>query len=117
MAGFPTVTAAVGNFRWQYPTYAAHENGSRSLEREAAKYAKAYRVDEAWLLTGQGKGPSGEVRRQSDGSEALLAIYDSLPEEFRARLLDDARILRAAADMLAPDQLEPRSLRALGTKG
>ncbi len=84
--------------------------------RHAREHAGFPTVDEAWLLTGQGKGPNGAVHRRSDDSDALLAIYDSLPEVFRVRLLDDARILRAAADRLAPDQLGPQFHQALDTK-
>ncbi len=77
-AGFVGPSEASAHFKWKLPTYASHENGWRSYHKSAGKYAKAYRVDEAWLLTGQGKGPEGEVHRRSDGSDALLAMYTEL---------------------------------------
>ncbi len=59
--GFPSARAAAEYFGWVYDSYAQHENGTRGISRAAAKYAHAYRVSEAWLLTGEGVGPGGEV--------------------------------------------------------
>lgn len=56
---FPDAKAAATFFGWSYNTYAQHENGTRGIGRAAGKYAQAYRVSEGWLLTGEGKGPSG----------------------------------------------------------
>lgn len=58
--GFEDAKAAAKFFGWSYDTYAQHENGTRGLSRAAGKYAKAFRVSEAWLLTGEGQGP-GQV--------------------------------------------------------
>lgn len=56
-AGFATATDAATRFRWKVPTYLGHENGSRGFRGQtAAKYAKAFRVSQAWLLTGEGQG-------------------------------------------------------------
>lgn len=55
--GFDDAKAAAKFFNWSYDTYAQHENGTRGITRAAAKYAKAFRVSEAWLLTGEGTGP------------------------------------------------------------
>ena len=115
-AGFSGPAAAAAHFRWRAPAYTSHENGWRGYMKVAAQYARAFRVDEAWLLTGQGKGPGGQVSRD-DGHDTLLEIYDSLPPEFRARLLDDARILRAAADTLSPDQPVLPALRLRAGEG
>lgn len=60
--GFESARAASEYFGWKYDTYAQHENGTRGITRAAEKYAKAFRVSEAWLLTGEGIGPDGEVR-------------------------------------------------------
>lgn len=78
--GFEDAKAAAKFFGWSYDTYAQHENGTRGLVRAAAKYAKAFRVSEAWLLTGEGQG-SGRVAevplkgRVGAGAE-VLAIDD-----------------------------------------
>ncbi|RVD14247.1 MAG: LexA family transcriptional regulator [Mesorhizobium sp.] len=55
--GFATAKDAAKYFGWSYDTYAQHENGTRGIGRASEKYAKAYRVGEGWLLTGEGDGP------------------------------------------------------------
>lgn len=59
--GFASAKDACAYFGWNYSSYSQHERGERGLSRAAAKYAAAYRVSEGWLLTGEGKGPDGEV--------------------------------------------------------
>jgi hypothetical protein len=94
-AGFPAAAAAA-RFGWPYPTYAQHEGGS-GLGRNSARYARAFKVSEGWLLTGSGSGLSPET-------DELLKIYQSLPEEYRRHLLEDARILRRASGTPEPDE-------------
>lgn len=55
--GIKTAAEAALRFGWRYATYAQHENGERGLARSAKKYAAAYGVSEAWLLTGEGESP------------------------------------------------------------
>ncbi|WP_235915789.1 XRE family transcriptional regulator [Brucella anthropi] len=55
--GFKTAKSACDFFGWNYNSYAQHEQGNRGISRVSSKYAKAYRVSEAWLLTGEGVGP------------------------------------------------------------
>jgi hypothetical protein len=98
-AGFPSASAAATRFGWTYPTYAGHEGGA-GLGRNAARYARAFRVSEAWLLTGSGAGLSPE-------SEELVAIYQLLPQEYRQRLLEEARIFRRASGTPEPDEEDP----------
>lgn len=62
-------------------TYHQHENGQRGIGRVAADYAKAFKVSEAWLLTGEGQGP-GE--RKS---------YDRLLNELRLEAPDMADLI------------------------
>ncbi len=52
--GFDTAKDAARYFGWTYETYIQHEQGIRGISRAASKYAKAFRVSEAWLLTGEG---------------------------------------------------------------
>lgn len=59
--GFRSAKAAVDYFGWSYPTYKQHEQGIRGIGRAAAKYARAFRVSEGWLLTGEGEGPGPTV--------------------------------------------------------
>lgn len=54
-AGYATATDAARAFGWQPPTYLAHENGTRGINRSrAVSYARAFHVSLPWLLTGQG---------------------------------------------------------------
>jgi hypothetical protein len=55
-AGFADATAAARHFGWIIPTYFAHENGTRGFSFRTAKiYATAFKIDVAWLVTGQGR--------------------------------------------------------------
>ncbi len=57
-AGFDTGRAAADRFGWTYPTYSSHENGGRDPRIGAVQdYARAFDVDEQWLLWGKGRGP------------------------------------------------------------
>ncbi len=50
-AGFSTAAAAARRLGVAYPTYAAHENGSRGIgNEELLAYAKAFKVEASWLL-------------------------------------------------------------------
>jgi len=45
-----------------YPTYAGHENGSRGLQKNLARYAQFFRVSVDWLLRGRGAEPSEDIK-------------------------------------------------------
>jgi len=54
-AGFKSARAAAIRYNWTPSTYASHENGQTPVPRDAAKaYAKAFKVDVAWLLNIEG---------------------------------------------------------------
>lgn len=71
--GFQTAKDAAAYFGWSYPTYAQHEQGKRGIGRKAKQYAKAFRVSEAWLLTGEGDKPGPVVPLVSLVSAGRLA--------------------------------------------
>jgi SOS-response transcriptional repressor LexA len=52
--GFKTRRAACNYYGWNYDTYIQHERSERGIGKMAARYAQAYQVSEAWLLTGEG---------------------------------------------------------------
>lgn len=66
-AGYDTATAAAEALGIKYPTYAAHENGSRGVPRNMDRYARFFRVSLDWLLEGQGPGPHLASRDQAAG--------------------------------------------------
>ena len=54
-AGFETASDAAARFGWNKFTYLSHENGNRNITiKKAREYAKAFKVDPTWLLTGEG---------------------------------------------------------------
>lgn len=53
-AGFDSATAAARRFGWTVSTYSSHENGQTPVPVKAAeRYAKAFKVSPAWILTGE----------------------------------------------------------------
>ncbi|WP_208442239.1 helix-turn-helix domain-containing protein [Bartonella raoultii] len=56
--GFRSAKEAARYFGWNYSSYIQHEQGLRGISRASKKYAKAFRISEGWLLTGEGEGPS-----------------------------------------------------------
>lgn len=52
-AGYETARAACDAFGFTYDTYIQHERGERGLSRAAKRYADAFGVRVAWLLTGE----------------------------------------------------------------
>lgn len=54
-AQFSSAMAAAKRFGWASSTYSAHENGQNEFSVDVAeKYAKAFKVSAAWLLTEEG---------------------------------------------------------------
>lgn len=52
-AGWPSARSAAIAHNWTVSTYGAHENGTNDFDDEqASRYARAFRVDPIWLLTG-----------------------------------------------------------------
>lgn len=87
-AKFPTARAAATRFGWSYHTYVQHENGTRGIGRSAGKYAKAFKVSEGWLLTGEGAGPGSHSsidRRLDelwlDHPDIAQVLHDSIEEQ------------------------------------
>lgn len=68
-----------------YQTYAAHENGNRTFDVETAvAYARKFKVSLDWLLTGQGRGPGGQIVEPKITDEpqilAMLARIEGLTD-------------------------------------
>lgn len=55
-AGFEYAQDAAAALGVKYPTYAAHENGSRQFTQSAALYAKRFKTTIDWLLLGKPDG-------------------------------------------------------------
>lgn len=91
-----TATEAAERFGWNQHTYILHENGGRGIARAAKRYAAAYKVSEAWLLTGTGPGP-GE---HAEAISRLTTAYREAPQEMRDHLLREAEHILLAAEAL-----------------
>lgn len=90
--GFATPKDAARFFGWTYETYIQHEQGIRGISRASGKYAKAFRVSEAWLLTGE-----GDLNEPLTAEESLLLkAFGALSPQGRAALLQVARTLEDA---------------------
>lgn len=74
-AGYERPADAARAFGWKEPTYHGHENGSRGLTPDAVlTYARAFKVDPAWLLWGGQRGGVTAVASQDD--EVTVPVYD-----------------------------------------
>lgn len=65
-AGFETPSDAAKAFGWTVSTYISHENGTRGLRTDVAtRYAKAFRVKPAYILTGEGSQKAPQSPREA----------------------------------------------------
>jgi hypothetical protein len=80
MRNYPSARAAAHMNRWNVNTYKSHEGGMRrkdNLPDDASKkYAKAFNINRAWLLTGQGDPlkPEGPDATPEELAAALALI-------------------------------------------
>lgn len=76
-AGYASAKSAAERFGWNYNTYSQHERGHVGIGRMAANYARAFRVSEAWLLTGE------DMRRPASRIPLLGAAAGSVAGAWR----------------------------------
>jgi transcriptional regulator with XRE-family HTH domain len=75
-AGFSTAQEACDRFGWSYPTYSGHENGSRGFKTASAEeYARAFRVDLGWLITGNSRPRPASVDTSLGFAEPGMEIW------------------------------------------
>ncbi|UWQ16137.1 helix-turn-helix transcriptional regulator [Jannaschia sp. M317] len=77
-AGYETAADAARRLGMKVPTYTGHENGSRGIKADTIRsYARAFKVDEQWLLFGKGRGPGAVRGSTADGfSEPALVPFE-----------------------------------------
>jgi transcriptional regulator with XRE-family HTH domain len=84
-AGYATAHEAAAAADMTPSTYMGHENGSRGMNTQAAmRYGKLFRVNWAWLLSGEGanKAPEPEESMRlytNDKGEAVLELRKKMP--------------------------------------
>ena len=91
-AGFADATAAANAFGINENTYRSHENGARGLKAGTAKrYAKVFHTSAAWLLTGEGDGPTDVTRSLTVDPADLRKIVSLLlrAQNTEQRLADE----------------------------
>jgi phage repressor protein C with HTH and peptisase S24 domain len=92
-AGFRSARSAALKFGWNPSTYAAHENGQNGYDPGTAeRYARAFKVRSAWLLTADGPRERAPRRPASEDPEGILTIWESMAPAERQRAL---RVLKA----------------------
>jgi DNA-binding XRE family transcriptional regulator len=91
-AGYETATDAANAFGWNAVTYRAHESGERGLRPAVAeRYARAFRVSAAWLMTGEGP--------QDQSSAEIIDIWNRLLDAgARREVLDFAKYKASKTD-------------------
>ncbi len=100
-AGFASAQDACARFGWSYPTYSGHENGSRGYKTgKAEEYARAFRVDLAWLLTGIGHPRPDSAARHAGLAEPGMLMWTGRSDVVTAafRNLRHPVVYRAAQD-------------------
>lgn len=94
-AGYDTAADAARRFSWNVNTYSSNENGNRAFSRtKAIDYAKAFKVDLEWLLTGKGDIKANLSKEQAE----VINILDHLPPSRRSEFLRYGRFLQNQND-------------------
>jgi transcriptional regulator with XRE-family HTH domain len=79
-AGYKSAPEAARAFGWNINTTNSNENGNRTFSRTSAeKYARAYKVNLDWLLTGR-----GQMKAQDPEGAEIVDIWTRIPERDRA---------------------------------
>lgn len=108
--GFKSIKDAATFFGWSYPTYAQHEQGVRGIGKVAARYARAFRVSEAWLLTGEGESPEEPkvpLMGIAAGSNTGQNIMHDIPIDYVSRPPALANVADAYAIWVRGVSMEP----------
>ncbi len=92
MRNFATAKDAALRFGWNYNTYSQHERGHSGITRAAKDYARAFKVSEAWLLTGEGS-PEDAFAGQSEELREVFTRLADAPPAVQARVLSVAKAL------------------------
>jgi len=119
-AGYETAREAAEALGIKEPTYMCHENGSRGFKAHAEIYARKFKVNLEWLLTGRGNPRKGRPVTAKAigfvGAGAEILPFDdhspgSLEEvEIPPGVPDDAALVIVRGDSMYPRYLENEML-------
>lgn len=109
-AGYKTTTAAANALGINPPTYVHHENGTSGLSRAGERYARFFRVNLEWLLTGRGQMKDKPSSVRIMGYVGAGAVIDPIanladqefPEDISLPLGDEADALIVKGDSQWP---------------
>jgi hypothetical protein len=95
-AGFDDIGEAAARLGVPYATYACHENGTRGFRPDTAVlYARTFKVDLEWLLTGRKAPPAANVPQSGGIQPAILRmVIAHLASEYKD-------MIRASPNQLA----------------
>ena len=104
-AGFRTAKQAAERLATPYPTYAAHENGSRGiLKDEAVRYAKVFKTSPEWILLGRSAPAGNSKEPQPPLAPVVAAIQESLDGLTEAEQRMIAETVARHRALLRPDE-------------
>lgn len=78
-AGYESASAAADALGVKIPTYIGHENGQRGFKGRAEDYARKFKVNLEWLLTGRGKPKNASNAPQAHAVGYVGAGAEILP--------------------------------------
>lgn len=109
-AGYATAAEAAEAMGVKLPTYTHHENGTRDITRRgvAERYARFYRVNLEWLMTG--RGPQKPAQRP----QARIPIEGVVGAGFAVEMIDDPAGAAAVDSVPIPDSELIGALRVRG---
>lgn len=97
-AGYENARVASERFGWTYSTYVGHENGNRGMKASTlGEYARAFKVDLRWLMTGQG---AISTEKTSSGFAEDAPGFDPHP-------IVESSNIRAMLALLVPEARHP----------
>lgn len=102
--GFDSAKAAAERFGFNYNTYSQHERGVAGITRAAATYARAYKVSEAWLLTGEGD-------MEEERTVAIVGLAGAGPDGAVLFATGDGNFGEVPAPQDAPAHVEALEVR------
>ncbi|NVM42806.1 helix-turn-helix domain-containing protein [Ochrobactrum intermedium] len=105
-AGFRSAREAAEHFGWGYSTYASHENGQRGIRLDAArKYARAFKVNIGWLMTGNENKTNGAAEKSVISVPVIGKSAAGIWLEAEAMVLHETVTVPAVpSDIYPPDK-------------
>lgn len=103
-AGYDTAADAARAFGWPEITYQAHEADRRGIRPAlAAQYARAFKVSQAWLLTGEGPRSGNGSAEKKLVALSVLGVVEAGTWREADTMGTGERVVAAPADQRFPN--------------